>query len=145
MVKAMNDMVDYYMKLCGEVDEDNKELIRETFWSGVRSILFKKIAVKGKDCSYQWAKITGKKLRYPNGRRIELSDKTKKYLWQMVERLNSIEGLDDLREIGILEAPEHIDDLINEIGHAKTDREIKREQFRLFLKNKHKIMKFLLG
>lgn len=140
----MSDMVDHYMRLYGECDEDNCNLIRETFWSGVRAVLYKKIGYRGKDCTYQWAKITGKKIKYPNGKRIELSEKAIKHLWHIVEYLNSEEGLDELRSIGIMYPPEHIDDLINEISDAKTDREIKREQFRLFLKNKHKIMKMLL-
>jgi len=143
----MNSIADFYMKRYGgkDLDEDDVNLIHASFWSGIRASLFKKIAVKGKGSSYQWAYITGKKSIYPDGQRIQLSRKTEKYLWDMVGYLNSEEGMEELHDLGIMEAPDHIDGLINIIADAKTDRDIKRDQFRLFLKHKHKIMKFLLG
>ena len=143
----MNDQFsDFYMKRYGEeeLNEDDINLIHDSFWSSIRASLFKKIA-KGTGGQTQWAYIVGKRSRHIDGQRIKFSRKVEKHLWAMVEYLNSEEGLDELMDHGINKAPEHIDDLVDIIANAKTDRDIKRDQFRLFLKHKHKIMKFLLG
>ena len=140
----MNSLAKEFIKLYGEeeLDKNDINLIQESFWSEIRASLYKRI-LKGKDGGYQWAYITGKKSRYPNGARIQLSERSIKFLWQTVEYLSSSEGLEKLNELG-LEAPGHIDELVDIIADTKTDRVIKREQFRLFLKHKHEIMKFLL-
>lgn len=143
----MDDMVSYLLKQYGdeELEEAEIDLIKESFWSGIRASLFKKIVKKNiKGCQFQWSYIIGKRTRDYKGNRILLDKRSEKYLWKIVDYLNSTEGLEDLQDLGIQKAPEHIDDLIEIIRSSKNDREIKREQFRLFLKHKHKIMKFLL-
>ena len=103
-----------------------------------------RIFIKGSGAT-QWAYITGKKSRHVDGRRIQFSDKILKHLWNAVNYLNSEEGLEELKELGISEVPDHIDGLVNLIANARVDRDIKRDQFRLFLKHKHKIMRYLLS
>jgi hypothetical protein len=127
-----------------ELDEDDINLIHESFWTGIRASLFKKIS-KGEGGRYQWTYIIGKISRYPDGARISLSDKSIKYLDKIVTYLNSTEGREELLDIGIKEPPEDIDELIGILKFSKNDRTIKKEQFRLFLKHKHKIMKYLLS
>lgn len=127
-----------------ELDEDDINLIQESFWSGIRASLFKKIS-KGEGGRYQWMYIIGKISRYPDGSKISLSDKSIKYLDKVVTYLNSTEGREELIDIGITDSPEDIDELVGIIRYSKNDRTIKKEQFRLFLKHKHKIMKYLLS
>ena len=138
-------LVNDLMKRYGEegLDVEGVDLIKESFWSDLRSSLYKQIAV-GAGGSYQWGFITGKKSHYSDGKRIHLSDESFKCLGHTVAYLQSEEGLSELMEHGIPYPPEHIDDLIDLITFAKTDREIKKDQFRLFLKHKNKIMQFLL-
>ena len=144
-MKANNQLAEDLMRRYGEeLNDEEVDLIKESFWTGIRSSLYKKI-IKCKDGGYQWAYITGRKNRYSDGRRISLSKESLAILWGAVGYLQSEEGQEELMDIGILDdTPEHVDDLISLVSGAKTDREIKADQFRLFLKHKHKIMRFLL-
>jgi hypothetical protein len=141
----MGTLADDLMRLYGEEDsdEDDLDLIQKTFWSDLRAELYKKIC-RGEGGYNQWALITGKKTRYPDGQRIRLSDKTVRYLQEVVDFFGTAEGREDLEMAGITKIPEHIDDITGMIGDALVDRAIKREQFRLFLKHKYRIMRFLL-
>jgi len=142
----MNGMVDFLLRTYGHEEiEETMDLRREFFWSGIRASLYKKVHAE-KNSYYQWAYITGKKSRYKNGSRITLSEKNLKHFWQTIEYLNTEEGLEWMRGYGIYETPpEHPDDLISIIQEAMTDRKIKKEIFRLFMKNREKILNFLSG
>jgi hypothetical protein len=144
-MKGSNSLAEDLMRRYSEeLNESEIDLIQESFWTGLRSALYKKI-IRCKDGWYQWAYITGKKNRYANGKRIILAPEILTILWGTVNYLQSVEGQEELMDIGITnDTPEHVDDLISLISEAKTDREIKADQFRLFLKHKHKIMRFLL-
>ena len=143
-MKVNDPMTQDLMRRYGEeLNEEEVDLIKESFWSSLRSDLYKKI-IRDIDGAYQWAYITGKKNYYSNGKRIYLSAQSIKYLSQVVTYLNSEEGVQELMDLGISNPPEHIDELMSILAFSKTDRELKRDQFRLFLKHKHKIMRFLL-
>jgi len=75
---------------------------------------------------YYREKIPGR-----DGRRITLSKYAQAELQKVVDYLNMEEVEGDLREMA-LTPPDHIDELINLIQGAKTDRVMKAEEFRLF-------------
>jgi len=136
---------DYYWMYKYEEEEFDEVslLIREKFWARIRSGLYKKIC-KGPGGYNQWAYITGRKRHDKNSDKIFLTDKSKKLLQQIVDYLNTTEGQDDLMNIGITEPPDHIDTLIDYVQSAKTMQEIKLEEFRMYLKNRDKILQYLL-
>ena len=117
-------------------------LKEDYFWSCLRSDLFKKIN-QGPGSADQWLYIVGKKNRDKSGKLIKLSRKNEAELWGVVEYLNGEEGLEELRDLGITDPPQHIDDLMEIIRGAKVDRAIKADMFRAFLKYKHRIMDYL--
>lgn len=116
-------------------------LLREAFLQKIRSDLFNKIS-RGPGGQTQWKFIMGIKTRYPDGRRIILSERNRVLLEQCVDYMNTEEGLEELRQLGI-EPPEHPDGLIGLIQSAKKDREMKAECFRLFLKYQGQILEYL--
>ena len=116
-------------------------VIRESFLTGIRKELFKKIC-KGDGGSYQWRYIIGKCSRYPDGRRIILTKDTLSELHRVIDYMNSSEGLEELNDMGI-DPPTHPDELIHLIQAAKTDREMKSIEFGLFRKHKNQILKYL--
>lgn len=142
----MNDLTDFLLRTYGEEGSEKDRVLREElFWSGIRASLYKKIN-KGKDCRYQWAYITGKINRRRDGSLITLSKENLAHLEHIVDYLNSEEGLDNMSDYGIYGAsPQDPDDLKSFIAGAMTDRQIKREIFRLFLKHRNKILDFLEG
>ena len=116
-------------------------LLREDYLQRIRSDLFNRIyRVQGGQV--QWRFIIGKLSRYPNGELIQLSENSLKALQRWVDYMNSEEGLDELRELGI-EPPDHIDSLIDLVQSAKTDRQMKADSFRLFLKHRSRILEYL--
>lgn len=142
----MNALADFLVRTYGEEDiEKDMDLRKELFWSGIRSSLYKKVH-KEKDSHYQWAYITGKTNRRPDGSRITLSDRNVIHFENIIEYLNSEEGLDNMHDYGVYDdPPQHPDDLICIIDGAMTDRQIKKEIFRLFMKHRNKILDFLEG
>lgn len=124
-------------------DEDDMNIIQRSFLSDLRSYLYKKIC-KGPEGRIQWDYIIGKRSRYADGRRILLSDKNTKILQNAVDFYETEEGRDQFAEYDIPHIPENIDDLMNLISNAPLDREMKKEEFKLFLKHKYEIMQFLL-
>lgn len=90
---------------------------------------------------YNWKKI--KRLKDSKGKRIQLTERNKEKLNNVVDYLNSVEGRDELIQIGITDELNHYDDLIEIIRNAKTKSEIKKDEFRSFLKHKSKIMSYL--
>lgn len=121
--------------------EELMNLLREDFLQKIRSDLFNRIS-RGRGGQTQWKFIIGRLSRLPSGERIRLSDNSLKALQNWVDHLNSEDGLDQLKEIGI-SPPEHVDDLIDLVQSAKTDREMKSDSFRLFLKHRSKILEYL--
>jgi hypothetical protein len=139
----MRSFGDNLMKLAGYAeDEDDLNIIQKSFWSDLRSHLFKKIC-KGEGGRTQWDFITGKRHRYPDGSRIWLSKKNTKILEDLVAYFATEEGREELDKYDI-NPIENTDDLMGMIANAIPDREMKREEFKLFLKYKSEIMRFLL-
>ena len=140
----MRSYGDALVKLAGYAeDEDDLNIIQKSFWSDLRSYLFKKIC-KGEGGRAQWDYITGKRHRYSDGQRIWLTEKNTKILEDIVVYFATEEGREELDKYDINPVPEHIDDLIGMLADAVPDREMKRDEFRLFLKHKSEIMQFLL-
>jgi len=122
--------------------EEMAILLRERFWARIRSGLYKQIC-KGKGGFYQWSYITGIKSKDSKGNKIRLSKDNIGILEKTVDYLNSTEGRDELMQIGLLNSPENIDELIENIQRSKTKDEVKKEEFRAFLKYKDKILSYL--
>jgi len=140
----MRSYGDALVKLSGYAeDEDDLNIIQKSFWSDLRSCLFKKIC-KGEGGRIQWDYITGKRHRYSDGRKIWLSDRNTKILENIVTYFATEEGKEELEKYDIYPIPEHVDDLMAKLADAIPDRDMKRDEFRLFLKHKHEIMQFLL-
>jgi hypothetical protein len=131
---------DFLMRQYGEekVDREDSNIIRDSFWSSVRSTLFKKIHNR-EGGQLQWLYIIGKRSRDSTGRKIVLNSWTVDCLEKMVKYLNSLEGLEEVYKHQNYEVPEHIDDLINKIRNSDTDRTIKRRFFRLLMKHRFDI------
>ena len=128
--------------MCYNADDNEASiLIRAKYWSKIRGDLFKKIG-RGKGGSTQWGYLAGIR-SWHNGHRIRLTDENKAALEKVVDYLNATEGRDELLDLGILRPPEDTDELISIIQEAKTDRQIKKEELRLFLKHKMKILRYL--
>lgn len=124
-------------------DPDDLNIIQKSYWSDLRSYLFKKIC-KGKGGRTQWEYITGKRSRNADGTRIQLTEDNTRILESLVAYYETDEGREELDKYDIHPIPEHPDDLIEKISEALPDRKMKREEFKLFLKHKDKIMRFLL-
>jgi hypothetical protein len=140
----MRSYGDALMKLAGYVeDPDDLNIIQKSYLSHLRSSLYKRIC-KGKGGRIQWDYITGKRTRHADGRRIWLTDKNTKILEKLVDYYATDEGREELEKYDIHPIPEHIDDLMAMLDGAPLDREMKRDEFRLFLKYKDEIMQFLL-
>jgi hypothetical protein len=125
-----------------EEEDDVTSLIRDKFWAEIRSGMYKNIC-KGKGGYNQWAYIIGRKRFDKEGNKIRLTDKSNKVLQELVDYFDSEEGREELLKINILEPIDHIDTLIGYIQEARLMEEIKVEEFRLYLKNRDKILKFL--
>jgi hypothetical protein len=139
----MKSYGDALVKLAGYAeDEDDLNIIQKSFWSDLRSCLFKKIC-KGEGGRIQWDFITGKRHKYADGRRIWLSDRNKKILEDLVAYFSTEEGREELAKYDI-NPIEDTDELMAMLANAIPDRDMKREEFRLFLKYKSEIMQFLL-
>lgn len=119
-------------------------LLRDKFWSKIRGDLYKKI-MRGAGGKLQWDYVMGIRSRDSTGKKIWLTEKNEKRLQRIVDYLNSEEGRDDLMQIGDMNPPENTDSLIEIIQGASTDRQIKKEELRLFLKYKNRILKYLAG
>jgi hypothetical protein len=140
----MRQLADDLMKLAGYSDDnDDLNIIQRSYWSEMRSHLYKKIC-KGEGGRAQWDYITGKRSREADGRRIRLTAKNEKYLQAIVDFFDTEEGRLELEKYDIHPIPDHIDGLMEMLCEAPLDREMKREEFKLFLKHKHEIMQFLL-
>lgn len=140
----MRNYGDDLLKLAGyENDPDDLNIIQKSYWSDLRSYLFKKIC-KGKGGRTQWEYITGKRSRNADGTRIQLTEDNTRILESLVAYYETDEGREELEKYDIHPIPEHPDDLIEKISEALPDRKMKREEFKLFLKHKDKIMRFLL-
>jgi len=139
----MKSVADYYLNFYGYIDEDDLNLIQKSFWSDLRSYLYKKIC-KGPEGRIQWDYITGKRSRYSDGRRILISDKNRKILQNIVDNYETEEGRAQLEKYDIHPIPENIDDLMSNLCDAPLDRDQKREEFKLSMKHKHEILRFLL-
>ena len=125
------------------MDEPNVlQLIRDIYWSRIRATLYKQIC-KGSDGYNQWAYIMGRKRTDSQRNKIRLSEKNIAFLEATVQYLNSTEGRDELLDMGIIYPPEHIDDLIDIIQGSMSDRQVKAEIFRLFLNNRHRLLRYL--
>jgi hypothetical protein len=136
---------DNYWMYLSDVGEDNDEmssLLREAFWSGIRASLYKSIC-KGGGGFNQWAFITGKKTRDSHGRKIRLFDESIAAMQKVVDYLESTEGQDELKELGITNCPDSPDALMSIICDVKTTNEVKRDEFRAFLSHKHKVLEYL--
>jgi hypothetical protein len=140
----MNDLVNFLMNTYGQEEiEEEMDLRKELFWSGIRASLYKKVHNE-KDCYHQWAFITGKKSRYPDGSKITLSKKNINHFERTVGYLNSEEGQDNMHLYGIFEdSPEDVDSLMEFVSGAMIDRKIKKEIFNLFIKHRDRILDFL--
>jgi hypothetical protein len=140
----MNDMVAFLLNTYGQEEiEGELDLRKELFWSGIRASLYKKVRNE-KDCYHQWAFITGKKSRYPDGSKITLSKKNTNHFERIVEYLNSEEGLNNMHEYSVYDdPPEDVDSLIDYVSGAMVDRKIKKEIFILFIKHRDRILDFL--
>jgi hypothetical protein len=132
----------YYPTEFDEEDDEVQKLMVDVFWSYARAHLYNEIH-RGKNGFTQWFFITGKKSRDRHGARIQLTERNTKILWNMVNYFNTDEGREELLKIGVVDPPEHIDDLISIIADSKTREETKAEEFRMFLKNRERILKFL--
>jgi len=127
-----------------EEDYDIGNLMRMLFWSRIRVALYKKICLaKGSQGFYQWEFLMGRLRRDNKGNKIQLSCETRQILESSIDYLNSSESRDEILELGISEPPEHIDDLVGMVQGAYTDREAKAEVFRLFMKNKSRLLNYL--
>ena len=124
-------------------DKSESSLLREGFWARLRATLFNKIS-KGPGGPDQWAFITGKKRRDSEGNKLYLMEKNFKILERTVEHLNTEGGRDQLMEIQESNIPDSVDDLIDIIQATRTKEEVKRDEFRLFLKHRERIMRYLL-
>jgi len=130
-----------------DIEEENDEMsniLQERFWSCIRASLYKKIC-KGRGGSNQWAYIMGRKRFDSKNNKICLTEKNISTLQRTCEHLNSEEGMTDLLKVGITEAPEHYNDLINILSNSKNRSHIKKEEFKLFIKHKDEIIHFLKG
>lgn len=125
----------------GEEAEEVNAVLRDSYITGIRKGLFKAIC-KRRGGPIDWAYITGKKSRGRDGRRITLSKYAQAELQKVVDYLNMEEVEEELRDMGLI-PPDHLDDLIDLIQGAKTDRVMKAEEFRLFQKHKEKVLKYL--
>jgi hypothetical protein len=128
-----------------ETEEEENEvhsLMQDVFWSFTRLHLYKEIC-KGKGGSTQWAFITGKKSRDKLGKRIQLTDKNISILQRTVDYFNTEEGIEELLNLGITTPPDHIDDLVSIIADSPTREQTKKEEFKMFLKYRERIFKFL--
>ena len=139
----MKSVADHYLKFYGYIEEDDLNIIQKTFWSDLRSLLYKKIC-KGPEGRLQWDYISGKRSKDSEGRRILLSDRNTKILQNLVDYYQTEEGREQLAMYDIHPVPDHIDVLMENLCNAPMDRDQKREEFRLFLKYKHEILRFLL-
>jgi hypothetical protein len=131
-----------YLNEEDENEDDVSSLIREKFWAKIRSNVYKKVC-RGIGGYTQWAYIVGRKTYDNCGNRITLTDKNKRILQEIVDYLNSTEGRNELLDMSIIEVPDHVDTLISYIQDAKKIEEVKVDEFRLYLKHKDKILKFL--
>lgn len=127
-----------------EEEYDIGNLIQMLFWSRIRTALYKKICLnKGSQGFYQWEFLMGRLTRDNRGDKLQFSSETQQILESSIDYLNSTEGRDELLELGITEPPEHMDDLVSQVQGAYTDREAKAEVFRLFMKNKSRLLSYL--
>jgi hypothetical protein len=125
-----------------EEADDMASLLRERFWTVIRSSLYKKIC-KGKGGFTQWAYITGRKSRDSKNRKIVLSKDSLLVLEKIVNYLNSSDGIGELVDVGVLNPPEHYDDLIGIIRESMNVRDMQREEFLAFLKHKNRVLFYL--
>jgi hypothetical protein len=127
-----------YQNECNEMNQ----LQIDQFWANLRSNLYKQICV-GKGGANQWAYITGKRFKDSKGNKIQLTEQNKEKLNNLVDYFSSSEGSDELFQIGISDSFNHYDDIIEIIRNAKSKTEIKKDEFRSFLKHKSKIISYL--
>jgi hypothetical protein len=126
-----------------DVEKDNQKFLEESFWSCVRANLYKKIC-KGKGGGIQWAYITGKRSYDSNNYKISLTEKNIKLLENTAESFNTEEGLNYLKQYGVYEVPQNSDDLITILQQSKTKSDIKKEEFKLFLKHKERLIEYIV-
>jgi hypothetical protein len=112
--------------------DEELEVKRTIFFSRTRSSLYRKIVAQPKGIE-QWLMIVGKLSRSRDGRRIRLTDYSKKVMQVLVDYYNETEGLEELREIGV-QAPEHIDSIVSWTSDAMTSRQLSAITFKFALK-----------
>ena len=121
--------------------EDNEvsSLLRDRFWSKIRSELYKKIC-KGEGGGNQWLFIVGKKSEC-YGKKIRLTDKSIHVLEKTVSHLNTSDAKDELISIGVIDVPESVDDLVDILQNSKTSSEVRHIEFKVFLKNRDRLLR----
>jgi hypothetical protein len=82
----------------------------------------------------QWLRVVGKRLKDNEGCRITFTKKTASILQNITDFYNTTEGLEEISALGI-EAPDHLDDVVNWIANALTSRELSRETFKFAMKS----------
>jgi len=126
----------------GEEAEEVNAVLRDSYITGIRKGLFKSIR-KRKGGNQDWAYITGKESWGKDGLRITLSRHALTELRRVIDHLNTEDMEGELRELGVYPPPDSTDGLISLIQGAKTDRVMKADEFRLFMKHKERILKYL--
>jgi hypothetical protein len=112
--------------------DEELEVKRAIFFSSTRSSLYRKVIAQPKGLE-QWMMIVGKLSRSSDGRRIQLTDHSKKVIQVLVDYYNETEGLEELKEIGV-QAPEHVDSVVSWISGALTSKQLSAITFKYALK-----------
>ena len=118
------------------------DVLRDSFVTCIRKALYKAIAQR-RGGTQDWAYITGRKSRNERGRQITLSRHARQELQRTVDHLNTEEMENELRDLGLYPPPDSVDDMIEWVQGAKTDRVMKADEFRLFQKHKELILRYL--
>lgn len=112
--------------------DEELEVKRAIFFSSTRSSLYRKIIAQPKGLE-QWRMIIGKLSRSSDGRRIQLTDCSKKVMQVLVDYYNETEGLEELQEIGV-QAPDHVDSIVSWVSDALTAKQLSAVTFKFALK-----------
>ena len=103
----------------------------------IRSALYKRICIE-KGSLKEWKYIIG----IESAKNVQLKQETIDYLNNVVDYLNSEEGKVEIQEMGL--SLEHHDDLIELIRDSKNKRQLKNEEFRIIMKNRKRMINYLV-
>ena len=103
----------------------------------IRSALYKKICNGSAGSLKEWKYIIG----VESAKNVQLKKETVEYLRSVVEYLNSDEGKQDIKDVGI--SLDHYDDLIELVRSSKNKRQLKNGEFLIMMKNRRKIIDYL--